>query len=94
MTIPQEAVEAAVIATEDDVSTATRRNWRRLGVEDESERLITRANKRRSTKRFAPVEYFSHRENIAKFESLAHDLGSDAIELDPLFFELGVQYHK
>ena len=37
MNIPQEAVEAAVIATEDDVSTATRRNWRRLGVEDESD---------------------------------------------------------
>lgn len=94
MNIPEEAIEAAVIATEDYVSTATRRNWRRLGVEDESERLITRANKRRSTKRFAPVEYFSHRENIAKFESLAHDLGSDAIELEPLFFELGVQYLK
>lgn len=78
----------------DDISTATLRNWSRLGVENTSQRLISRANKRRSTRQFAPVEYFSHRENIPKFESLAQDLNRDAIELESTFFGLGIQYLK
>lgn len=44
------------------VSDATRRNWSRLNT-TESSRLTKRANKRLSSKKIVPVEYFTHNEN-------------------------------
>ena len=41
-----------------EISAATRRNWARLRT-DGRKRLTKRANKRRSTKRILPLEYFS-----------------------------------
>lgn len=78
----------------DKVSTATLRNWSRLDVTDSSERLTSRANKRRSTKQFAPVEYFSNRDNIPFFESLAQELHGSTLDFESTFFILGIQYLK
>lgn len=44
------------------VSDATRRNWNRLNT-TESSRLTKRANKRLSSKKIVPVEYFTRKEN-------------------------------
>ncbi len=44
------------------ISEATRRNWSRLNTV-ESSRLTKRANKRRSTKKIIPVEYFVNKNN-------------------------------
>ena len=44
------------------ISEATRRNWDRLNTAEGS-RLTKRANKRLSSKKIIPVEYFTHREN-------------------------------
>ncbi len=44
-------------------SASTLRNWRRLGTNPD-ERLTTRANKTRSTKRRVPIEYLTNRANV------------------------------
>lgn len=46
-----------------NVSTATIRNWNKLNTNIEN-RLTTRANKCMSKKRFVPVEYFSDKSNV------------------------------
>ena len=44
------------------ISEATRRNWNRLNTE-ESSRLTKIANKRLSSKKIVPVEYFANKSN-------------------------------
>ena len=44
------------------ISEATRRNWNRLNT-GESSRLTKRANKRLSSKKIVPVEYFANKNN-------------------------------
>lgn len=44
------------------ISDATRRNWNRLNTAEGS-RLTKRANKRLSSKKIVPVEYFTHKQN-------------------------------
>lgn len=44
------------------ISEATRKNWERLNT-TESSRLTKRANKRLSSKKIVPIEYFTHEEN-------------------------------
>lgn len=44
------------------ISEATRRNWNRLNTA-ESSRLTKRANKRLSSKKIVPVEYFVNKNN-------------------------------
>lgn len=47
---------------EQSISKATRRNWNRLNT-DESSRLTKRANKRLSSKKIVPLEYFVNKDN-------------------------------
>lgn len=52
------------------ISSATMRNWRKLGVKKPQIKLTTRANKKRSTKRIFPIEYISNKRNIESIQSL------------------------
>ena len=45
------------------VSEATRRNWKRLKSADPAVRLTRRANKRLSSRKILPVEYFTDQKN-------------------------------
>lgn len=40
-----------------NVSKATQRNWKKLNVSDDNEKLVSRANKQKSTKQIIPKEY-------------------------------------
>ena len=54
------------------VSTATMTNWQRLNVSEAEVkfRLSKRANKRFSTKKFIPVEYFVNKKNVVFVETI------------------------
>lgn len=52
------------------ISSATTRNWRKLGVKNPQTKLTTRANKKRSTKRIFPMEYICQKRNIESIQSL------------------------
>lgn len=59
------------------ISAATQRNWKKLNT-DAEERLTARANKKKSRKKFIPVEYFTNPENmgfVQKLVSMAEDYG-------------------
>lgn len=53
-----------------DISTATRRNWRRLRI-DGRKRLTKRANKSRSRRRILPAEYLSDPRHAAFLQEVA-----------------------
>jgi Type I restriction-modification system methyltransferase subunit len=52
------------------ISQATKRNWERLNVTEERNKLTKRANKTNSQKTILPIEYFSNTGNIPKIEQL------------------------
>ena len=60
--------------TNNQVSEATKRNWEKLGVNTTEGKLVSRANKRLSTKCITPLEYFDSRLNIKKIESITQKL--------------------
>ena len=63
------------------ISKATENNWKRLNTKSEK-RLTARANKRKSEKKFIPIEYITHDENfqsIVQIIELADSL-QDRIE--------------
>ena len=47
------------------VSDATRKNWNRLNIRGEAQRLTRRANKRLSSRKIVPIEYFKNSKNQA-----------------------------
>ncbi|MBQ7207619.1 MAG: N-6 DNA methylase [Lentisphaeria bacterium] len=56
-----------------DISKATGRNWKRLNTSPAG-RLTARANKRRSLRRFLPMEYFSRRTNAVFVRTLLEEI--------------------
>lgn len=71
-----------------DISEATRRNWKRLGTSSEN-RLTSRANKLKSDKRIIPLEYFSHRENIAVAIKICELISDNKIPVRDALYTLG-----
>ena len=56
-----------------DISEATGRNWKKLNTPPAG-RLTARANKRRSLRRFLPMEYFSRRANAVFVRTLLEEI--------------------
>lgn len=46
------------------ISEATKQNWKRLSVDNKDNKLKSRANKQKSTKKIIPVEYLNSKTNI------------------------------
>jgi predicted RNA methylase len=73
------------------VSDATKRNWEKLGVKSTDGKLVSRANKRLSTKRITPVEYFDSKSNIKIFEEIADDLSREYESVGDVIYTIGVK---
>lgn len=71
-----------------DISEATRRNWKKLGTSGEN-RLTSRANKLRSTRRIVPFEYFTHKENISSVINICNLIEKNKIPVRDALFTLG-----
>lgn len=71
------------------ISDATRKNWKRLQTES-SERLTSRANKRRSPKKILPAEYFSDKANISFVKNLLERVDATEAEIYSVIFTLSI----
>src|SRR5882762_4845308 len=72
------------------VSLATTRNWKKLGVDNLDGKLISRANKKLSRKNIVPLEYFDNTVNIPFIESLAGELLESGYEVGDILYSLGI----
>lgn len=77
--------------TNNQVSEATKRNWEKLGVNTTDGKLVSRANKRLSTKRITPVEYFDSKPNIKKIEDITQKLADKYDDTGKVLFSVGVK---
>jgi hypothetical protein len=72
------------------VSLATTRNWKKLGVDNLDGKLISRANKKLSQKNIIPLEYFDNTANIPLIESLTDEFLESGYEVGDILYSLGV----
>ena len=77
--------------TDNQVSDATKRNWEKLGVNTTDGKLVSRANKRLSTKRITPVEYFDSKLNIKNIESITQKLAEKYDDTERVLYSIGVK---
>lgn len=75
------------------VSDATLRNWDKLKTES-TERLTTRANKRKSKKRVLPLEYISNKSNISFVQSVLDYIDDNDIDIVSAVLSLGTSLLK
>lgn len=71
------------------VSDATLRNWGKLNTRA-SERLTSRANKRKSKKRVLPLEYISSKENVAFLQNTLDYIDENNLDILSVIFSLGI----
>ncbi|MGN0803959.1 MAG: N-6 DNA methylase [Candidatus Coproplasma sp.] len=71
------------------LSYATVRNWSRLNS-DKTGRLSSRANKRLSTKRITPTEYFSNCNNITDIQGIATTILEKGYSIADSIFSLAI----
>lgn len=79
--------------TQYGISYATIRNWRKLNVKS-TDRLTTRANKRRSKRRVIPLEYVSNKENIAFVRTILDYIDENSIDIMSAILSLGISLLK
>ncbi len=82
-------VSAATGDWQGGISDATRRNWHRLAVVDQAERLQKRANKTRSSRFIIPLEYLSSRRNLPVLQQLLSRIRQERMPLPDVLFSLG-----
>ena len=75
------------------ISNATMRNWKKLNT-NSSDRLTSRANKRKSPKRILPYEYFSNEGNIPFTQKILDIIDSQSLDILPSIFSLGINLLK
>ena len=68
----------------------TLRNWDKLGVKSAEGKLVARANKRLSTKRITPLEYFDNKSNIKLIEQLADKLSEEYDNIGEVMYSIGI----
>lgn len=73
------------------VSEATIRNWHKLGVSTTVGKLVSRANKKLSTARIIPVEYFDNKLNISNIATIAEKLVGKYSDIGSVLFTLGLK---
>lgn len=71
------------------ISNATLRNWEKLKTKT-TERLTTRANKRKSQKRVLPLEYISYRGNISFVQNTLDYIDENRIDIISAILSLGI----
>lgn len=72
------------------ISCATARNWKRLNA-DTSDKLTTRANKMRSTKRILPLEYFENIKNVQMVNNIIDCITSNEIDTMSAIYTIAVK---
>ena len=75
--------------SEDLISNATVANWKRLQTSPEG-RLTSRANKRQSSRKILPKEYFADRGNISFVKNLLELIAVEQADIYSVIFSLGV----
>lgn len=75
------------------ISNATVRNWEKLNTLS-SERLSTRANKRKSKKRVFPLEYISNKDNILFVQNVLDYIDENNLDIMSAVFSLGISLLK
>ena len=75
------------------ISNATSRNWKRLRTKG-SGRLMSRANKRLSTKTILPLEYFSNKENVGDIQRFVSFCKEQNYKVEEVIFSVGVRLLK
>jgi methylase of polypeptide subunit release factors len=76
------------------VSVATKQNWNRLNVSNFDDRLISRANKKLSSKRIIPVEYFSNPSNVKPLLELLSFVKEKNFAAKDVLFSMALQILK
>lgn len=74
----------------EQISTATKRNWDKLGVKSAEGKLVSRANKKLSTKRITPIEYFNNKANLKLIEQLADELSQEYENIGEVMYSVGI----
>lgn len=75
------------------ISDATLRNWEKLNTKA-TDRLKTRANKRKSKKRVLPLEYISNKDNIAFIQGMLDYIDEHEVDIMSVIFSLGISLLK
>lgn len=74
----------------EQISPATKRNWEKLGVKSAEGKLMSRANKKLSTKRITPLEYFDNKANIKLIVGLADKLSKKYDNIGEVIYSVGI----
>ena len=69
------------------ISNATVKNWEKLNTKP-AERLTARANKKNSSKKFVPTEYFADTKNISFVQNLIDYIDSKNFNISSVIFSL------
>lgn len=75
--------------TQYGISEATVRNWKKLNTKS-TDRLTTRANKRKSVRRVIPLEYVSNKKNIAFVQTVLEYIDENSIDIMSTILSLGI----
>lgn len=75
------------------ISAATLRNWKKLKTKS-TERLTTRANKRKSNRRIFPLEYISNKGNISFVHNILDFIDDNRINIMSAILSLGISLLK
>jgi predicted RNA methylase len=76
------------------ISTATKRNWKKLNVAESHTKLVKRANKINSKRYILPVEYFSNTKNISEIEKLIHLIRDSDIDISDAMYSIIINCFK
>lgn len=75
------------------ISDATLRNWGKLYTKS-TQRLTSRANKRKSQKRVFPLEYISNKKNISFVQDTLNYIDENGLDIMASIFSLGISLLK
>ncbi|MDR0977601.1 MAG: N-6 DNA methylase [Endomicrobium sp.] len=82
--------QTALDNIENIVSSATKRNWSRLGVVYSRKRLSSRANKKLSDRFIIPKESFDNVSNVPVIQELAGSFKKAGYNINDVLFSLGI----
>ncbi|MDR3048874.1 MAG: N-6 DNA methylase [Elusimicrobiota bacterium] len=76
------------------ISTATMQNWDRLHTININEKLISRANKKLSSKQIIPIEYFTNTDNVNSVMDLAEFITDNHFAINNVIYTLAMRLLK
>lgn len=75
------------------ISDTTLRNWGKLNAKS-TQRLTSRANKRKSQRRILPLEYISNKKNISFVQDILNYIDENGLDIMASIFSLGISLLK